>query len=356
MSFKFSNSGVTLIEILVAVSILIAFLLPVYGLYMMNSRQQDYVRAWGNALDISSDVMERLLSDDVPFLAIEPEGFGSGTKAAAANGRLQADFSEEEQYKRLNLKSILGAAKNGDYRLDNEGDRIITRGGIDFKVLVWAGIYEPDEDSPSQKSSYKFNADPTRELTFSYYPNPWFDPHNDCAESNTANPQASLSAELTSVDSDSSCAKSAGRPINPYRQVSGGVDGTLFYYNAVKDPMDDSFRHGFPVVGEKDWAGQGQAAVENARASEWDEIKAPDKPNEIPIDSPYNPRYEDKEFHNFEDLDGDGKDDGALMKLIVGVKWIPRGWKLAEAAKNNPELAQEYYLVSFKANLLSKIE
>lgn len=345
----------TLIEILVAVSILVAFLLPVYGLYMMNSRQQDYVRAWSNALDISSNVMERLLSDEVPFLSIDTQGFNPGpstTIAKAANGRLQAGFKEE--YASYNLKSILGASKGGDYRLDGDGDRIITKGGIDFKVLFWAGIYQPDKDSPSNKSSYKYNADPTRELTFSYYPNPWFDNNNDCAEDNDSH--ASLSARLNSVNSDSECAKSAGRPINPYRQRSGGVSEAEYYLgNAESNPMDDQFRPGFPVVAASNWSGEGMAAGNNTRDKEWNDSPDPSPTfNNLTQDSPYNPRYEDKEFHNFEDLDNDGVDDGALMKLIVGVKWIPRGWKMAETAKKYPELAQEYYLVSFKANLLTK--
>ena len=91
-------SGMTLIEILVAVTILATFVLPVYGLYMMNTRNRDYIRAWSNAIDISSNVMERILSEDVPFLAIEPEGYtpdsGEGTKAVLANNRVQADFRE----------------------------------------------------------------------------------------------------------------------------------------------------------------------------------------------------------------------------------------------------------------------
>ena len=178
------TSGMSLIEILVAVTILATFLLPVYGLYMMNTRNRDYIRAWSNAIDISSNIMERLLSEDVPFLAIDPEGYisdvGEDTKAILANGRVQADFRDSFgalNFQNYNLKSILGASKGGDYRVDAVGDRIITKGGIDFKILLWAGIYadEPASPSPAADLSYKHNADPTREMTFSYYPNPWFD-------------------------------------------------------------------------------------------------------------------------------------------------------------------------------------
>tara|TARA_Y100000589_G_scaffold146736_1_gene140390 strand:+ start:1651 stop:2748 length:1098 start_codon:yes stop_codon:yes gene_type:complete len=353
-------AGMTLIEILVAVAILATFVLPVYGLYMMNTRNRDFLRAWDNALDISSNIMERLLSEDVPFLAIEPEGYisdeGKDTKAILANNRAQADFRESFgtlDFQSYNLKSILGASKGGDYRVDDDGDRIITKGGIDFKILLWAGIYADDPNSPSTTTdlTYKHNADPTRELTFSYYPNPWFDPNNDCAENNASND--SLSAQINSVSAASNCARNDQRPINPYRQVSGNASGlasNLFYQNGIDDPMNDSFRHGFPVVGSYAWGGEGQAA-NNTQDKEWNE--SPDPANSMvptPINQPYNPRYEDKAFHNFEDINSDGDDDGALMKIVLGLHWVPRKWG------SKPQARQEYYLISFKANLLTAVE
>ena len=354
------TSGMSLIEILVAVTILATFLLPVYGLYMMNTRNRDYIRAWSNAIDISSNIMERLLSEDVPFLAIDPEGYisdvGEDTKAILANGRVQADFRDSFgalNFQNYNLKSILGASKGGDYRVDAVGDRIITKGGIDFKILLWAGIYadEPASPSPAADLSYKHNADPTREMTFSYYPNPWFDPNNDCAENNATND--SLSAQITSVNAASNCARNGQRPINPYRQVSGSGNG-LFYQNGIDDPMNDSFRNGFPVVASgsasDSWGSEGQAAG-NTQDKEWNDALDPATlilPT--PINQPYNPRYEDKAFHNFEDIDSDGKDDGALMKIVLGIHWIPRAWG------SKPQARQEYYLISFKANLLTAVE
>tara|TARA_Y100000589_G_C27162095_1_gene633233 strand:+ start:895 stop:1983 length:1089 start_codon:yes stop_codon:yes gene_type:complete len=351
------TSGMSLIEILVAVTILATFLLPVYGLYMMNTRNRDYIRAWSNAIDISSNVMERLLSEDVPFLAIEPEGYssdeGEDTKAILANDRAQADFREsfgDLDFQSYNLESILGASKGGDYRVDKDGDRIITKGGIDFKVLLWAGIYADDPASPSPDAdlSYKHNADPTRELTFSYYPNPWFDPNNDCAENNAIND--SLSAQITAVGVPSTCARNNVRPINPYGQVSGGVSGSK-YDNGIDDPVSDSFRHGFPVVGATgEWSDAGPPTG-NTQDKEW--IDAPDPALGMlpkPTNRPYNPRYEDKAFHNFEDIDSDGKDDGALMKIVLGIHWTPRSWG------SKPQARQEYYLISFKANLLTAVE
>ena len=65
-----------------------------------------------------------------------------------------------------------------------------------------------------------------------------------------------------------------------------------------------------------------------------------------PINQPYNPRYEDKAFHNFEDIDSDGKDDGALMKIVLGVHWIPRSWG------SKPQAPQEYYLCLFQSQPL----
>ena len=114
--------------------------------------------------------------------------------------------------------------------------------------------------------------------------------------------------------------------------------------------MNDSFRHGFPVVGSYTWGNEGQASG-NTQEKEWND--AVDPANSMlpkPINQPYNPRYEDKAFHNFEDIDSDGKDDGALMKIVLGVHWIPRSWG------SKPQAPQEYYLVSFKANLLTADE
>jgi len=341
--------GLTLVEIVVAVAILVTFLLPVFGLFMMNTRSTEFTSSWSVALNMAHNVMERMITEDVPFLSIDPEGFGGGTQSLS--GRGQMDFRDSFgslDFTNFRLPSILGADGSGTYRLDDDGDRIIVKHGISYKIMVWAGIYANDDGRPAStgtSNSYKQNALPERELTFSYYPNPWFDYNNDCAEDNASG--ESLSADLTDVNAASTCAGAKGRSINPYGQKAGWAsDPNSPNYNTVDDVLDDRYRHGFPIPGSSNWS-------DSSAGNTWQlEQDADDNASTANLSNgPYFVRYEDKAFHNKDDLDGDNQEDGGFMKIIVGVKWTPRGTGGAGAARRD----QEFYLVSFKANLQSQV-
>lgn len=342
------NQGMTLIEVLIGATVLVTFLLPVFGLMSLGNRSNEYTESWQTGLEIAENVMQRLISEDVPFLAIDEEGFGGGTPAV--NGRAQADFLDSRgslNFGSYNLQAILGG-DSGGYKTDSDGDRIITRKGVDYKILFFAGIYKEDganalggdpDDSSSPSGGnmtvkLKKSAFANRELTFSFYPNPWFDAQNDCSRNE--------SAGLSGLGADSSgCAVTGRRPINPYKQLSGFTAGQYFT-NDVADPMLPNFRPGFPAPLTGAFNAGHSGGNDRATENNMDEVF-----QEAPLPGPYNPRYEDKPTHNFTDEDGDGKDDGAFMKLVVGVRWSPRGWGGAGAARRD----QEFYLVSFKANL-----
>ena len=345
-----AQAGMTLVEIVVAATILVTFLLPVFGLFLYNSRSTEFTSSWSVGLDLAANVMERLLSEDVPFLAIEPEGFGGGSRALS--GRTQMDFRGgfgTMDFSGYKLQSILGGDSAGGYRLGAKGNRIIVKHGIEYDILVWAGIYKDAPSSPDSSQpgfSYKHMANPRTEQTFSYYPNPWFDPSNDCADDNASG--ASLSADLTDLNAGSDCAGNKGRPVNPYSQKAGfAADLNAPHFNTVSDPLDDRFRHGYPIPDPSaSW-------TESSGFNTWQrEQEASDNPAMLPSNQPYSVHYEDKAFHNHEDLNGDGEDDGGFMKVIVGVRWSPRGTGGAGSARR----AQEYYLVSFKANLQTEID
>jgi prepilin-type N-terminal cleavage/methylation domain-containing protein len=350
MSFLKKVKGFTLIEVMVAISILVVFLLPVFGLFSMNNRRNEYNRSWSVGLDLAHNIMERILSEDVPFLAINTQGYTEGTKATG--GRVQADFYDARGGtngsdidfmggRQYNLKSILGAGSDGSYRKhQTTQDRIIVKHGVEYKVLFWAGIYKSDASSPAANDSYKYNADPTKELTFSYFPNPWFDVNNDCAEDNDSND--SLSAELNEPSAATRCAGDGkNRPIDPYNQKNGSdTSMPAHILNNVADPMDDRFRYGYPD----------ETLVQEDVPSVCSSFGVPD------INCPI--RFEDKDFHNTEDRvnnpsDLPGDDDGGLMKVVVGLKWKGRH---RHGSEDNGASEQEYYLVSFKANLRGEAE
>ena len=111
-------AGFTLVEIMVGLAILVGFLLPVFGLFMMNTRSTEFSSSWSVALNLAHNVMERLISEDVPFVAIEPEGFAGGTKTLS--GRSQMDFRDSFgslNFAPYSLKTILGANASGTYKL-----------------------------------------------------------------------------------------------------------------------------------------------------------------------------------------------------------------------------------------------
>lgn len=352
-----SKAGFTLVEIMVGLAILVGFLLPVFGLFMMNTRNTEYSSSWSVALNLAHNVMERIISEDVPFIAIEPEGFPGGTKTSS--GRSQMDFRDSFgpfNFGPYSLKSILGADGSGNYKLAENGpnggaDRIIIKHGLSYRVMVWAGIYGdgpcPQDSSTVTAASYKENASPEEEMTFSYYPNPWFDYNNDCAEDNSSG--ESRSADLRGTSSESICAGNKNRPINPYRQKPGWkADATSPEFNGIDDVGNDLYRHGFPIPGGTNWDRDSSSG--NTKALEQD---TPDNASVAVLQNgPYFVRYENKCFHNKEDLNSDGKDDGGFMKVVVGIKWTPRGSGGAGLTAKD----QEFYLVSFKANLQSRLE
>lgn len=296
------QKGFTLIEVLVAMSILIVFLLPVVSLFMLGARGNEFNTSWQDGTKLAHSVMNRLLSEDVPFNAINPEDFGSGTPAmggSVAQMDFRDSFGPNLDFSDYNLKEILGA-KNGAYKL-LDGDRIIVKGRRKYKVMVWAGIYKRRSGGPSLNRGsdpYQSDASKGEELTFSYFVNPWFDTSNDCV--------ISYSAPCDEA--------SKNRPIDTYAQLAGN------------DPA-------------------APAHIRNDMA----------KMNGTNFSDRYRPgwatdtRIENKDFHNFEDLDEDGNDDGAFMKLVVGVQWQPKGWGRGGAGGSTKP--QEFYLVSFKANL-----
>ncbi|MBW7875666.1 MAG: hypothetical protein H3C47_06750 [Candidatus Cloacimonetes bacterium] len=341
---KVTRIGMTLVEIMVGISILVTFLLPVMGLFSMNNRSNEFSESWVVAMDMANNIMERLISEDVPFLAIDEQGYGGGT--ATLSGRTQAEFLDSRgslNFASFDLKSVLGG-NGGTYKTDADGDRIISRRGTDYKILFYAGVYKengatnPDTSlSPgggSRTIRLKRNANPGGELTFSYYPNPWFDAQNDCA--------LDFSASLSGLAADSTgCRVTNVRPINPYKQLSGASAGK-HYSNNASDPMGPNYRFGFPSPGTTAFTDGHSAPNNRARENAADEIL-----DEILLDRPYQPRYDDKPTHHRHDADGDGQDDGALMKIVLGIKWSPRGLGGAGAARED----QEFWLVSFKANL-----
>jgi hypothetical protein len=196
--------------------------------------------------------------------------------------------------------------------------------------MFWAGIYNhptsPEPPGGSTVEKQRNNADPTQVMTYIYYPSPWFDLHNDCA--------FSLSSQISAPTDPSSCESLAGgmvdrgRPVNPYKQKHGGESGEYFSNGvAYSNPPRAAFRHGYPGKHfDASYAGADPAGVHL--------------------------RIEDKAFHN---KTGSGAvDDGGFMKLVLGVVWEP-GLTIDGATRAagsvSTQQTQEFYLVSFKANL-----
>ncbi|PCJ16038.1 MAG: hypothetical protein COB02_17220 [Candidatus Cloacimonadota bacterium] len=299
IKIKSIQKGFSLIEILVAMSTLVIFILPVMSLFMLGARGNEFNTSWQDGTKLAHSVMNRLLSEDVPFTAIDPEGFTGGSTAMGGSRsqmEFRSSFGPNLDFSNDNLKEILGA-KNGAYKL-LDGDRIVVKGRRKYKIMVWAGIYKNKSGNSSlTKGSdpYQSNATKGDELTFSYFRNPWFDQSNDCVIDYSIN---------TCVET------SKNRPIAPYTQQAGNISALDHIKNGIAPKSGSNFNDRY----RPGWA--------------TDE------------------RIENKDFHNFEDLDNDNNDDGAFMKIIVGVQWKPKGWGAGGTAR-----PQEFYLVSFKANL-----
>ena len=334
-------------EILIASVILVAILIPVLSLLFGGRQNQQEEVMMTEAISIASNIMEQIISENVPFSAIKPDG--GGTLVPAWNGIRQAGFEEAR------LQSILGTP-GADPSFAGQ-QTYVTKGkrGNDYMVYFFAGKYPDDpqvadawENSRSGGPGNYTRPDFDNSLTFLYVPNPARRgvPFNFNATDSVMNNQVILSTPATTTALPAS---TVPYTLESYRISRGSTTdlGTLsssdpYFFN---DPQNSTLITGWPLPArDPGGAGWNLRLDTDPVREEWmtkvqDTVTSGGGGSSPTIG--YHPRVLDQATWRLI--------NGAYMKVIVGVKFNPHAFSTSTRRESGN--FREFWLVSFKAKL-----
>jgi len=296
--------GMTLIEILLATFILVSVLLPIGGLIFGGAQSSSANRSFNVGANIAANVMDQLLSSEVPFRAIDIEGGptvgdimgasglgdaagldgpisgAEGIKTAAFTGEFTA--LEDKIFGALGQPTDVGGCK-----------RVIYDKGYMFEVFWFAGTYKDQEAG---------TADYKKELTFCFFKNPYV-------------PVDQTEAKRVVLSNST---------LSPYNAVSVPVSDPVF--GPIDNPKDPRSRPGWPVLSDYE------------TEPNYEQIVTKVDGGGVNLDYPL----------VFTDLEEFNESNGGLMKLIVGVRWAPKhkGQGLGKQQRTH-----EFWLVSVKGRI-----
>lgn len=306
----YSRRGITFVEILLASVILVSVLLPIGSLIFGGLRQSESSKSFNIGANIASNVMDKLLSVNVPFRAILVDGgptvgtimgdsgLGDGIDGARAGMEALPTASFAPEF--ATLENEIFAALGKVHSSGNT--RVINDKGFVFEILWFAGIYK---DNAPGEMKYK------EELTFSFFRNPYV-AVNETEKTNVVlGPSNATNPEFSPYFA-------TGNPLN-----LPGLPAPL------TDPKDPRSQAGWPVIDYDT-----EPTYETVTTKISDDGSGADL--EFPLVT-----YDLEEFNEAE---------GSLMKIIVGVRWgsaagIDR--KGLGAARR----AHEFWLVSIKGRI-----
>ncbi len=127
--------GFTLIEILIATVVLAFAMIPVSGLMTTGLVRTDVNVGYTAAVELSSGIMNHILSEDTPFsmLPVSPATTAypaRGSALAPATGNVAADPALDRLFPAPEWSVDAG-----------NGTRDITMNGITYHVMMWVGVY-----------------------------------------------------------------------------------------------------------------------------------------------------------------------------------------------------------------------
>lgn len=301
------RAGLTLVEILLAGFIMAVVMVPIIQLISSGNTRTRVGRDRATAATLAANIMGSLL-EKVPFSQITPDA--GPTPLGPDAGILVQGIESPSPIAGSRKQARLGPDNQNEYERmldETPGDdsRLITREGTKFEVILFAGLYK-DVASPPVDG---FNEpDIKRELTFSYFRNPYLNL--------TPDDRASIRRR---VRLDGSIDKAF-----PYNS-----DGTTDGPDSVTRVADPRFKAGWPQP-----TGGTPDPITNRLSV-----------NETNFSQTRGKRWA---VHTLDQADF-REDGGAFMKLVLGLRWKSMG--AAAAGQGNSRTSKEYWLVSFKAKL-----
>src|SRR5688500_18249091 len=157
----------TLVEVLIASLVLVMVVVPLVGLLTSGKTDQQSEEGMSEAVAFCQEMMEKLLSNNLPFEAIDPGGGASFTRAIG--GTPQAGFKPSTE---VRGQTFVGAELEKLLSDKTVGtDRVKEVKRKQYRVFFFAGRYPdgapvPDSREPAQRP------DMNNTLTFSYLEKP----------------------------------------------------------------------------------------------------------------------------------------------------------------------------------------
>jgi len=344
---RFMRRATSLVELTVALGLTSACLVPVVGQFAVRTQYGESQGMESEAVSMASNIMENLLAPTVPFEAIDP-GKGSGL-TTTHNGISQAGFTDPLYEK------LLSDAREGTDRI-----KFSTR-KVKYKVYFFAGRYV---DAPNVSGKAPFDEirdeetgkvtiaeipDASKELTFSYLPGPYGD--RGVTEFWNLDPDFSSkihdkkimpqepSDHLLDMDGFSTVPYRLGafdRNTPDHRWRAHGDQNAAWKYN---DPENYFRIPGWPKSpmpeGSYDIRDKAPEGRRNLRTSLFSVASRTNNPT-----WGYHPVTRDQKYF--------GAEKGALMKIVVGVRY--KSTVFSGASQKRP-VDKEVWLASLKANL-----
>ena len=349
-----------------AALVLALVVVPLVGILSSGKTDQQSEEGMSEAVAFCQDMMEKVVSNNLPFQAVDPGGGADYVKGGPGGAFAQAGFRDlpyairGQDFKKADLEKILS---DGDATLPDGKYRSKRVKGKTYYVSFFAGKY-PDRDGvdDSHEDNKLKRSDFGNTLTFSYHPNPadqnvpWaFAAPAEQAKFNTLvilNGTAKVDPGGTQVDTNPYSGKS-------YLVLTGAKNDVQALSNrdqlAFSDPqktvekIDATKRQYSLITGWPDpvSGGNGDPAIKfdlNDTGSDqrdlWmkhlREIARRDKKPTLA----YHPVVLDQRSFN--------SPNGALMKVVLGVKFYP--YEHSSQRRNTGDM-REFWLVSLKANL-----
>ena len=345
----------TLVEVLIAALVLVMVVVPLIGLLTSGKTDQQSEEGMSEAVTFCQEMMEKMLSNNLPFEAIDPGGGAALTKAIG--GVPQAGFRDTtvrgQTYTAAQLEKFVNDDTGGT-------DRVRRVKGKKYFVYFFAGRY-PDGApvADSRESPFK-RPDINRTLTFSYLEKPagYGQPYNFKEADRTkfnretilTDPQVSLAnIEATPYELKSYTVVGGASPLaeNVARKTP------WFYHDQTRifpDKLGQTVVPGWPDPREVN-SGFGDFSYNlnddaGQQRDKWAQhlLKVATEPAPNGGFAPtlaYHPMIIDQRTFQ--------ATNGALMKIVLGVKFAP--YENSALRKNTGDNMREFWLCSFKANL-----
>lgn len=346
----------TLVELLLAAVILVLVVIPVMGLMTSQKTDAQSEEGMGDAVSLAQEIVEKLLSPNIPFRAIDPAGGAAYARGGAAGDVNQAGFRDVTArgvtYSSTELETVI---MDGEEDIPGEGlHRYRTYKGRSYHVCFFAGKYADGAPRDDPREPGLRRPDVENTLTFMHLNKP----ATLGQPFNFTGADGDLFNRKILLDRPSVAVGAVSIPTLPYAMtpclVAPGGQA------AETIAPDAPYFHGDKTrtlpAGRKDWgliSGWPDSRRANPQVNP--DLNDPTTNQRevwtrhaVDVIAARNGRQPTIDYHPAViDQQQFGLTNGALMKIVIGVRYKP--YVMSHLRKS--ESVREFWLASLKADL-----